>query len=70
MPHCKRSHVESGNNVGLTLIKSNRRMEHSEDIKFHSLTEILKGMEYREITNLLNAVGNYIEDRKNTNRLL
>lgn len=45
-------------------------MEHSEDIKFHSLTEILKGMEYREITNLLNAVGNYIEDRKNTNRLL
>ena len=45
-------------------------MEQSEDGKFHSLIEILKGMEYREITNLLNAVDNYVELRKNTNRLL
>jgi len=44
-------------------------MEHSENEKFHSLIEILKGMEYREIANLLNAVVNYVERKKNTNYL-
>ena len=41
-----------------------------EDEKFHALIETLKGMEYREITNLLNAVVNFVESQKNTNRLL
>lgn len=44
-------------------------MEHPENEKFHSLIEILKGMEYREIANLLNAVVNYVERKKNTNYL-
>ena len=44
-------------------------MKTSENEKFHSLIEILKGMEYREITNLLNAVTDYVERKKSFNYL-
>lgn len=42
-------------------------IEQRNSEKFNSIIEILKGVEYREITNLLNAVGSYIESKKNTN---
>ena len=40
-----------------------------ENEKFNSIIEILKGVEYREITNLLIAVTEYIESKKSINRL-
>ncbi len=40
-----------------------------ENEKFNSIIEILKGVEYREIANLLIAVTDYIESKKRINRL-
>ena len=45
-------------------------MENVENEKFNSIIEILKGVEYREITNLLNAVKDYVERKKSLNCLL
>ena len=44
-------------------------VKQNETEKFNSIIEILKGVEYREITYLLNAVTNYVESEKSLNRL-
>ena len=42
--------------------------EEAED-KINSIIEILKGVEYREITNIIKSVEEYIENKKRLNRL-
>lgn len=44
-------------------------MTENNSKKFNSIIEILKGVEYREITNLLNAVTDYVESKKSLNHL-
>lgn len=52
--------------------KINKNKEETQEDnteKFNSIIEILKGVEYREITNILNAVETYVESRKKLNCL-